>query len=443
MPARKPTGPQQQVAELTLEKQRLEGRVGELSLLIEIASAISSTLSVEEINRRVVELCVKSLDVEQGAVHLLQSKPEDLLESQVRVFGNKGDRERLRMNPALIGWMLKHRSHLVTNDLGGDSRFRNPDTNNNRIRSLLSVPLYHRDKVIGFLTLFNKLSGRGFTSDDERILGAIAAHCAQVIEMARLNEQELRLRAHECQLKEARRIQMQTLPQTAPVIEGIEIAGQGHPAASVGGDYYGYIRLRDDRWGIAVADVTGHGIGAALMMSDLQATLRASAHLNQNPRDCVAWVNWLFSQPSEHDVSKHASLFYAVIEPATRTLKYTNAGHNPPLLIRADGSVTRLSSGGVLLGVLATSTYELATVDLRPGDLLLIYTDGITEAPNTNGEMFEEERLLDNLQRHRNLGAAEIITRLMDDLQRFQGDEPLQDDVTLVCLKVHSAPEQA
>jgi len=172
------------------------------------------------------------------------------------------------------------------------------------------------------------------------------------------------------------------------------------------------------------------------MMSDLQATLRASAHLTAGVRECVAAVNHLMTDVRNLDDLKLATLFYGVLNTSNRSLTYTNAGHNPPMLFRADGIVEELYVGGLMLGVLENAAYEQATVTLHPGDLLLIYTDGITEAMNAEEEPYGESRLRDSVLRHRALGAAELLESLVADMAKHRRGEMIQDDITLVAIKI-------
>lgn len=418
--------------DLEEENLRLKNAVEELSILNEISVAISSTMKVEEINKLIISKCIASVGVEQGAVTLIKEDEAEPLKTLVRVMDKKFDNIPYRLGMSLTGWMLKNQKPLLINDIATDARFSGISLETGEIKSILSVPLRVKNKVIGLISLFNKKS-EGFTPEDQRLLSIIAIQSAQTIENARLYEEERKLVALEEDQKAARRIQQSLLPKENPIIEGIEIFGQTIPAKQVGGDYYDFIQIDDSHLGIAIADVVGKGTPAALLMSNLHATLRGQALLIQSVKDTVTQVNFTLSKFM--DMGKFITLFYGILDKKNKTFTYTNAGHNYPLLLSKDGHVRKLEKGGIVLGTLDSYTYEEETVQLSPGDLFLLYTDGITEATNEKEEMFEEERLLKLLKDNREISAQELSQKIVDEVQSFQGSFPQSDDITLVLLK--------
>jgi len=417
-----------------LEKEILKLRraVGELSILNEIAVAIGSTMKVEEITKLIISKCIKRIGVEQGAVTLLKEDQADPLKTFVRVIDSKVENVPYRLGISLTGWMLKNQKPLLINDLSTDKRFSGISLETESIESVLSVPLKVKNRMIGFISLFNK-RGEDFTPEDQRLLSIIAIQSAQTIENARLYEEERKLLALEEDLKVAHHIQQALLPKENPTIKGMEIFGLSLPAKQVGGDAYDFIQIDDCHLGIAIADVSGKGTPAALLMANLQASLRGQALLNRSVKDTVTKVNYMLARSM--DAGKFITLFYGILNIKSKTFTYTNAGHNFPFLLDKEGNLKTLEKGGIVLGMFDDFIYEEETVRLNPGDLLLLYTDGITEATNEKDEMFEEERLLKLLKDNQEISTKNLSQQIVDSVLSFQGTLPQSDDITLVLVK--------
>jgi sigma-B regulation protein RsbU (phosphoserine phosphatase) len=415
------------------ENRKLKRAVEELSILNEIASAISSTMEVEEITRLILSKCIEKIDVEQGTITLLKESVSDPFKTFVRVEDSPVKGVPYRLGVSLAGWMLKNQKPLLTNDLVNDPRFKGVDREEAKIRSMLCVPLKVKNEMIGLISLFNKKKG-AFTPDDQRLLSIIAMQSAQVIENARLYEEEKKLQQMEEDLKTARNIQLSLLPKENPSLPDIDIAGFSLQAREVGGDYYDFINIDQNRLGIVIADVSGKGMPAALLMANVQATLRGQALTNYAPGECVAKSNSLLCRSV--DVGKFVTLFYGILNTKEKSFTYTNAGHCYPLIFNPKGEFKKLEKGGLILGVLDNYSYQEEKMILKPGELLLLYTDGIIEAFNKRDEPFEEERLIKVVQENFNLGAKEISKQIVDDVIAFQEDVPQSDDLTLVVVKV-------
>jgi sigma-B regulation protein RsbU (phosphoserine phosphatase) len=237
--------------------------------------------------------------------------------------------------------------------------------------------------------------------------------------------------AEQRELAEALKIQQRLLPQQVPQIDGWELAVSWQPASGVGGDCFDTIRFSDTRLGISIADVVGKGIPAALLMSNLQAAVRAFASEVVDPRELCHLVNRILCGNIAE--GRFISFFYALLDASTGALVYTNAGHYLPMLIRADGAAERLGIGGPVLGVIADAEYEQAQVTIAPGDRLVLFTDGLTEARNEADEEYGEERLLNAAVTHRGCSAPALQARLADAVVAFSGGR-LQDDATLMVL---------
>jgi phosphoserine phosphatase RsbU/P len=261
---------------------------------------------------------------------------------------------------------------------------------------------------------------------------------ADLVRIVRAEVEEGRLRRkraehEERELSEARRIQRKLLPSVMPALDGWEIAASWQPATGVGGDCYDAIPFGRGRLGLSIADVVGKGIPAALLMSNLQAAVRAFASDAVEPRDLCQQVNRILCGNIAE--GRFISFFYCLVDAAAGTLVYTNAGHYFPMLVRADGTFTRLDTGGPVLGVLQDADYQQAHVALTPGDRLVLFTDGLTEARSPAGEEFGEERLLTAALENRGCSAPSLQARLADAVASFT-EGRLQDDATLIVLGV-------
>jgi sigma-B regulation protein RsbU (phosphoserine phosphatase) len=237
------------------------------------------------------------------------------------------------------------------------------------------------------------------------------------------------------ELEIAREVQEHLFPQQLPPIPGLDYCGQCRPAREVGGDYYDFLELPDSRLGIAIGDVSGKGVGAALMMASLEASLRALASVVQDPADLMGRVNSLVCQASA--TNHYATLFYAAYHPTTRRLTYVNAGHNPPIVLRKSGGACqafRLETGGAVIGLLP-QRYQRGVFSHEAGDLVVLFTDGVSESMNIHDEEWGEEKLIELAKTCHGLPAREGIKRILAAAQEFAGEAPQHDDMTLVVLR--------
>ncbi len=309
-----------------------------------------------------------------------------------------------------------------------------------QLHSELLLPLSARNKLLGFISLGPKRSDEPYSRSDVRLLKSVAAQTGLALENARLmsaiaDEVAQRERLNR-EVEIAREVQERLFPQTLPPIEGVAYAGACRPALGVGGDYYDFLALPGGQLGIAIGDVSGKGIAAALMMASLQASLRGEAtRAPDNLASLIANVNRLVYEASSSN--RYATFFYGQYNPATRLLTYVNAGHNPPMLFHrngADWQVTRLETGGTVVGLLESFPYEQAVVSILAGDILVAFTDGISEAMNNADEEWGEEQLKEAVQSCSGLTPSEIIAQMMRAADAFANGAKQHDDMTLVVL---------
>jgi phosphoserine phosphatase RsbU/P len=234
--------------------------------------------------------------------------------------------------------------------------------------------------------------------------------------------------------EDARLIQRALLPSTMPAVPGCEFAALWEPATDFGGDCYDVLRLGGGRVGVSIADVTGKGLPAAFLMSNLQASVRAFAAEQSSPHYVTEGINRaLCRHPA---LRTFATMFYGVIDTVTRTLTFSNAGHNPPILVRADGSVERLSIGGLVLGVKNNAVYEHGETRVAAGDRIVLFTDGLNEAENATGDDFGDDRLVETVVLHREQSAALLLDTIFNRIREFTGGR-FADDATLITIAIH------
>ncbi len=418
----------------TTEIQKLKLAVKELSVLNDIATAVSTTHDLDQVIELIVRECVNHLNVEQGAIMLLdQNETDDQFHTIVREVDTETDIVPYHFGVQLSGWMVKNQKPLLINDVPNDNQFTNLSDDEFPIKSILSAPLKTKGKLIGVLNVFNKISEDGFTLNDQRILSIIATQSAQVVENARLYDEEQSLKKIEEELKIANDIQTRLLPKTNPQIEGFDIASKSVPAKEVGGDYFDFIRIDDNNTVICLGDISGKGMPAALLMANLQATLRGQALFTSSAGECLTRANKLLYRST--DRQNFATLFYGILDSSNDKFRFSNAGHNPPILINSDKKVIRLTKGGTVLGFMEDFQFEEDSVNLKKGDVLIIYSDGIDEAFNIDDEEFGEENLLSTIKDILSLDAEQIIENVFESVRSHVQDAPQSDDITIVVIK--------
>ncbi|QOY88257.1 SpoIIE family protein phosphatase [Paludibaculum fermentans] len=299
----------------------------------------------------------------------------------------------------------------------------------------LILPLTTPDQDYGALRLGPKLSEEPYSRRDLQLLESVASQTALALDVSRLTatvatETAQRERLNN-ELEIASQVQQRLFPKRAPQIQGLDLAGCCVPAQSVGGDYYDFLTTPGGAVGLAIGDVAGKGVPAALLMAGLQASLRGLILGGVTDlRELMAKLNVLVYDASP--ANRFATFFYGVYEPAGGALRYSCAGHNPSLLLRATGEHHWLKTPGVGLGMTRRAQYEQAEAALQPGDMLVLYTDGVTEARNPQGEEFGEDRLLDALRAAPGAGAQAAADQLLEALTRFAAGAPQHDDITLI-----------
>jgi sigma-B regulation protein RsbU (phosphoserine phosphatase) len=316
-----------------------------------------------------------------------------------------------------------------------------PESDALKLRELQSevlIPLRTKSAVEGFLSLGPKTSEAAYSPSDLQLLQSVAHQTALALDNSRLVEQvasEVAKRERITrEIEIAREVQFTLLPQNPPSIEGLDLAGHCRPAAGIGGDYYDFIPLEGERAiGLAIGDIAGKGIPAALLMAGLQAALRGQAL--SGSRDLARLmrnINKLIFESSPSN--RYATFFYG--EYRNGVFAYVNAGHNAPVLLRADGRLERLEAGGPVIGLMEVAAFVEGSVLIEPGDVLLGYTDGVSECMSPGDEEWGEDKLIEVLRAGRDLEAADLVPRIMTEADAFAAGAKQHDDMTLILMKV-------
>lgn len=303
------------------------------------------------------------------------------------------------------------------------------------IRSLLVAPLVRDGQAIGALTVFTAVPHE-FTEEERSLFKTIANNASVAISLAQLYQEKLELQQIEHELEIASDIQRKLLPSKPPKLSGFDIAGTYHPCHEVGGDFFDFIELPDDNIGVALGDVSGKGIPASLLMATVRTALRVQAENIYAMRDVVGRVNRAVYEDTRAD--EFVTLFYGVLNAEDRMLTYVNAGHNTAVLVR-DGEIRHLEPSGPPVGILPNLLAGEERLQLKSGDVVVIFTDGYPDAPGADGESFGEERVLEVLRSAGELTAVETIARLNAIVESFNdASADYGDDRTMVVVKVDS-----
>ncbi len=417
-----------------------------LSVITRVGVVLLSSLSLEEALKQIVALVLEAVPAQRAFLFLRGAQGEMLCKAAC--YRGQEPSEvppYVRLSRSVTEEVIGRGRPVLTSDAQVDERFRERNSILlSGIRSIMAVPLRagrresseHADRerpIVGMIYVDNPLSAGAFSEDDMHVLTLVASIAGIKIENAQLLEQRLEDERIRQQLAQARDLQFHLLPLAPPEIEGYDLTGISFPCYEVGGDYFDFIRTPEDELVFALGDVCGKGMDAAMLMSALHASVRAQVLRHAPVAEMVAAINrYLWETTAPH---KFATLWIARLNPRAHVLSYTNAGHHPALLVRAQGDVEFLERGGIPVGCFEEASYEQEDVPLEPEDVLVLFSDGISESTNEWGEEFGVARLVDIVRECRGHRAASLRDRIEESLSHFLGKARPTDDMTLVILK--------
>ncbi len=421
--------------------------MAELEFINELCRVVASNTELQPILDWIVHKTTDMFRADEGSIRLLGPESSTALTLKTLIRKESPGISSGSWPPAIannvMGFLMLNDEPLATPDLLADPRFpglRGVDT---RIRSVIAVPLKVDNRFTGMLAVTQVEAGRQWKADEVQLLSIVASNSASVIEQARLRVEaleKLRLeeqtRRMERELNLARDIQLGLLPSQPLRLGSFEVCGRLVAARQVGGDAFDYFPLGEDRVALAIADVAGKGVPAALMMSSMLATLRAFCNGRWPIPEAIHQLNQSVVRTATG--GKFVTLFYGELDAASGVLRYVNAGHNYPLLRRADGSLVELGEGGLPLGIMENTPYAQGEARLEPGDGLLLFSDGITEALDGLGREYGDERLQALWRGHEGADPGATIETVMSDVTGFRGGAVQSDDMTLVVARFQS-----
>jgi sigma-B regulation protein RsbU (phosphoserine phosphatase) len=406
-----------------------------LALLYRLSQAFNSSLDLNEVLNRVMDEVIAATRAERGFV-MLQEADGRLVFRVARGMDQETiDDPQFQVSRSVVERTAREGQPILTSDAQSDDRFSmRRSVKVLGLRSILCVPLKTKDQVSGVVYVDNRLQVGIFTEADLELLTAIASSAAIAIENARLYQVAVEKGRLERELQVAREVQASFLPRETPQVPGWEFVARWQPAREVAGDYYDFIPFDGEQLGLVIADVSDKGMPAALFMALTRSIVRASVGRAPSPADGIAHANRLICADSTRGM--FVTLFYALLNPPTGEITYVNAGHNPPLLCRADqDQLTQLARTGMALGVVEDTPFEQHTLRLNPGDFMLLYTDGVTDATDAHEQDFGMERLQRVILDHRHAPAAEAMAALEQAIRDFAGPTAPFDDMAVVVIK--------
>src|SRR5215203_677037 len=414
--------------------------IDKLRMLLDITKKISRSLDLQEVLNQVMDTLDSLIPYDAAGIFVLQCLDRELVPEGEEPCTFKAEAVRgydidelsdlhLKLGDGFIGSVALSGAPVISPDVRKDAVYINA---RDRTRSEMVAPIISNDEVIGVFDLeSDELSA--YSDDDLEVLMLLASQVAIIIEKVMLHEQMIEKKRLQGQLEVARQVQLELLPPKDPELPGYDISAYNFPTEEVSGDYYDWVRIYDDEIGIVIADVSGKGVPAAILMAFLRSSLRAATHVGYATNISMSKVNYLLYESIERN--QFVTAFHAVLDASTRTLSYSNAGHNPPLLINAKGEVRFIEHGEQPLCMFPTTRYHRYHLLLEPGDVLVLYTDGATEAESPGGVEFERDRLAQAVKDHYEQPAREMIASLQMAILEWTDHAGSNDDVTFFIIK--------
>lgn len=412
-----------------------------LRMLLDITKKISRSLDLTEVINLVMDTLGSVIPYDAAGIYVLKCskigappvEPEQrcvFRTEAVRGYDIDDLQElSLKMGEGIIGHVALTGEPVISPDVRSDARYFNA---REETRSEMVAPIISNEEVIGVFDLESDQLN-AYEDDDLQVLMLLASQVAIIIEKVMLHEQLIEKKRLEGQLEVARQVQLELLPADDPKLEGFDICAYNFSTEEVSGDYYDWVSIYEDQIGLVIADVSGKGVPAALLMAFLRASLRAAIHIGYAPHISMSKVNYLLWESIERN--QFVTAFYGVLDASNRTLAYTNAGHNPPLLMNRDGSAHFMERGGLPLGMFRNTRYYEYYQAIEPGQILVLYTDGVTEAQNPEGEEYGRERLEKAVRANRHLSARDLIQTIQQDVDAWTDGRGASDDMTFFIIK--------
>ena len=413
--------------------QRVERQSDLLALISKVGVALLASVTLNETLEQIVSLVFEAVPADRCMVMMRDKGGIELKVAVARLRDRVGDVGEIRISRSVIDEVVTNGKSVLTSDAQADPRFMGGTVVLQGVRSVLAVPLGVGENVFGIIYADSPIAEGRFTEDHLKVLTTLASVAAIRVENARLAEEQLERERLERELQVASEIQQRFQPASAPQVTGYELQGISFPCYEIGGDYYDFIHRANGNLVVALGDVSGKGTAAALLMSSLHAAVHAQVDSHDSLAKTIGSINRYLVESIPPN--RFVTLFYAELDPNNGGLAFLNAGHNPPLIVHTGGTMEQLASGGLPLGIMADADFREGRTKLHPGDVLVIYSDGVSEAVNPTGEEFGPTRLYETVARNLDASAAGIRDRIESALTKFCQGTPAADDITLVIVK--------
>ncbi len=417
----------------------LEGQVSTRTDLLQLISKVGVTLlsakNLTETLEQVASLVFEAVPAERCIIMLRDENQDGGMAIMVaRMRGREEPIEEVRISRTVMDEVLRNGKSVLTADAQHDPRFASQTIALSGIRSVLAVPLSVDERdIFGLIYADSPTYEATFTEEHLNILTTLASVASIRVENASLMEERLKRERMEYELELATEIQQRFQPSSPPIVDGYEFQGISFSCYEIGGDYYDFIPREDGKMLVALGDVSGKGTAAALLMSSVHAAIHAQMSAKSTLGTAITSVNQYLAENTP--ANRFVTLFAAELDPSNGKLRYINAGHNPPLIGRSDGTIEQLSSGGFPLGIIPTAEFEIGETHLGKGDTIVVYSDGVSEANNLKGEEFGLDRLTEVVKNNLRSSAAGMRDKVESGLSAFTQTAPANDDITLVIVK--------
>jgi sigma-B regulation protein RsbU (phosphoserine phosphatase) len=406
----------------------------QIEAMVEISNSLSNTLSVKEILPRLLDSLFKIfVQADRGFV-ITQPKPDGPMVPVASKARREDDEENMRISKTIVRQAMESKKAILSADASADERFSMAESITDfQIRSLICAPLIDSEgECLGVIQIDTRNQLSRFTDQDLHVLAGVTSQAAIAMDNARMHEEAISHVALQRDLEVASQMQHALLPASSPDVSGYHFFEFYEAALRVGGDYYDYVLLSEDRFAVIVGDVAGKGVSAAILMAKLSSDVRFWLAREPDPAKALGEINAAFSRHDWDD--RFVTMVVAVVDPNSNTLTLVNAGHMPPMLRNSESQVIEIGGeqAGLPIGVIDDYEYESYQQELAPGDFVTIFTDGFSEAMNSVRDLYGIERLAEVIG-NREVDTHDLGKHVLDDVREFAGDFPQSDDMCMVC----------
>lgn len=412
-----------------------------LEIIYQVTEAIRSVFEIDDLLDAIMDIVMEVFRPDSAYLLVRDGQTGEIRPEVVKTSGDDGS--EVRISRSIVNRCLDEGVGLLVGDAAMDKRFSEAESIIlHRIRTAMAAPLLHKSEPLGVVYVDTRQRTTPYTREELELLAGITSQAALAIVNARLHSQIVEQHKLAREMEIARTIQMNLLPKVYPDMRGFEVSAMSLPAKDVGGDYYDFTELPDGRLGIAIADVSGKGVPAAILTATTRSYVQAEGERpDQSPARAAARINRMVHRDVTNDM--YVTMVLMHLDRDTGAFDYVNCGHCHPTLLRVDGSTDSLDKGGLFLGIMEDSEYESGSLRMEPGDVLLLMTDGVSDILDPKGRPFTEERVLELLRENAPRTAEEIRNAIYDACVAHRADADQFDDFTLIVLKRTAAAPAA